>query len=210
MTYIARDNVLDLVNQYDEDLTKDSQAIIESHKAFFDGLTEINQVVVIGHSLSAVDWDYFTAVNEVAPNANWYFGIFDWSNLRNLSHLATEMGWKKYHVFRTDCIWTKPNREGNRKTAVDREPRPRVFLDGNTTVTAKQYYDLTIGEGLDLVLPDQVRKAVFLDDFLCIVLQGLAGSILLFGKKDQQRDFIAGLEGFEHQGLLNRRLNRVF
>lgn len=105
---VARDNVLDLVGQYDKDLTKDSQDIINCHQDFFNGLTGIDRIIVIGHSISPVDWDYFAEVKEKTENAHWYFGIHGLNDLHNMSELIKNLNIKKYSVFRTDGIRTKP------------------------------------------------------------------------------------------------------
>ena len=84
---IAQDNVFDLINQYDEELTKNSQEIIKNHQSFFDGLNDIDQIIVIGHSISRGDWDYFVEVKRNAKNAHWYFGIFGLNDLRNMEDL---------------------------------------------------------------------------------------------------------------------------
>lgn len=106
----AQDNVLDLIGQYDEELTKNSQEIIKNHQDFFEGLACTDQIVVIGHSLSPVDWDYFIEVKKKAENVHWYFGIHGLNDLRNMSKLTKSLDIKNYSVFRTDGIWTKPNK----------------------------------------------------------------------------------------------------
>ena len=58
----AQAHVMDLIADCDEELTKHSSEIIARHRAFFDGLSDVRDVVVIGHSLSQVDWEYFEAV----------------------------------------------------------------------------------------------------------------------------------------------------
>lgn len=84
---VAQDNVFDLVGQYDKELTKNSQEIIKNHRDFFEGLACTDQVVVIGHSISPVDWDYFIEVKKRAENAHWYFGIYGMNDLRNMTEL---------------------------------------------------------------------------------------------------------------------------
>lgn len=101
---VARDNVFDLVEQYDSDLTKDSQEIIKNHQSFFDSLKRVEQIVVIGHSISPVDWDYFAEVKKKAKNAHWFFGIYGLNDLRNMTKLVKELKIKNYNVFRTDGI----------------------------------------------------------------------------------------------------------
>ena len=75
MIDVARDNVLDLVGQYDEDLTKDSQGIIKKHQGFFDSLGCVEHIVAIGHSISPVDWDYFAEVKKKAERRTGFLGF---------------------------------------------------------------------------------------------------------------------------------------
>ena len=115
MIDVAQDNVFDLIGQYDKDLTKDSQEIIKNNQAFFDGLACTEQIVVIGHSISLVDWDYFVEVNKKASNAHWCFGIYGLNDLRNMAELVKSLNIKNYDIFRTDSIWTKPKKSWQRK-----------------------------------------------------------------------------------------------
>lgn len=52
----------ELLATYFRQTFKPSQQIIESHAAFFNGLSTIKEVVVLGHSLSRVDAAYFQAI----------------------------------------------------------------------------------------------------------------------------------------------------
>jgi hypothetical protein len=54
----------DIIDDYFSATFKRSTELIADHREFFDALTEIEQVIVLGHSLSAVDAAYFTALNE--------------------------------------------------------------------------------------------------------------------------------------------------
>ncbi|TBA08220.1 hypothetical protein ELH66_36850 [Rhizobium ruizarguesonis] len=49
-----------------------TREILERNKAFFDGLSRVTEVFVLGHSLAHVDEPYFSAVlDRVDPKANW-------------------------------------------------------------------------------------------------------------------------------------------
>lgn len=207
---LAQDNVVDLIGQYDEELTKNSREIIGNHRSFFDSLTDIDQIVVIGHSLSPVDWDYFVEVNHSVPNAHWYFGIFGLNDFGNLKGLIKELELKDYRIFRTDGISTKPN--GSEDTGANSNciPKQRVFKEENTLVAVRQLYDLLIGENLELILPNQIKKTIFLSDHIFVLLDDAEGSLLLFNKQNNCWSYIAELEGFKYQSLINRRLNYVF
>ena len=209
----AQREVFDLIMQYDKELLKDTDKIICEHKDFFEGLGEIDQVIVIGHSVSLVDWDYFAEVNKFAKKAVWNFGCFGLKDLRNIEALAKKLGIENYSIFRTDGIRTKPNAaEISSKTPKEKEPNAKKYRHEDTIVTV-QAFNLQISESAnqyEVVLPDRVRRIVFIDDHLFVILNDLAGSILLFNRSDGSWNFTEKLEEFEHQGLVNRRLNHVF
>lgn len=54
----------DIIDGYFSATFKRSTELICNHREFFDTLTEVEQVIVLGHSLSAVDAAYFTALVE--------------------------------------------------------------------------------------------------------------------------------------------------
>lgn len=207
---LAQDNVFDLIGQYDKDLTKDSQEIIKSHQDFFDGLEGTDQIVVIGHSISPVDWDYFTEVKKKAENAHWYFGIHGFNDLRNMTELVKRLNIKSYNVFRTDGIWTKPRKIDNKAVQPQEDSKPRVFQNGKTSVTIKQTYDLIIDDAFEVILPNYAKKVVISADYVFAVLDDPIGSIVLFKRQVRNWNFIAVLKGFPHQSLINRRLNHIF
>lgn len=207
---IAQDNVFDLINQYDEELTKNSQEIIKNHQSFFDGLNDIDQIIVIGHSISRGDWDYFVEVKRNAKNAHWYFGIFGLNDLRNMEDLIETLGIKNYSVFRTDGIWTKANKVICGKTQEPDVPKPRVFKHNDTVVSINETYDLMINEEFELILPNSVKKVVFVGDYILITIDDIEGSILLFRKQEKKWTFVNRLESFEHQSLINKRLNHIY
>ena len=206
----ARDNVFELIEQYDQELTKNSQEIIKTHHNFFDGLASINQIVVVGHSISPVDWDYFTEVKKKAENAHWYFGIYGLRDLRNMMELVKNLNIKNYNFFRTDGIWTKPKKVDNGTALPQREVKPRVFRDGGITVTIRQTYDLMIGDAFEIILPYYAKNIVIFENYIFVILDDLIGNVLLFKRQANNWMFVAMLESFLHQSLINRRLNHVF
>lgn len=210
VTGVAQDNVFDLIGQYDEELTKNSQEIIRNHQAFFEELKGIQQIVVIGHSISRVDWDYFAEVKNKTGNAQWYFGIFGLNDLKNMEDLIQTMDIQRYRVFRTDIIRTKPNRTENEKPRSAPVPKPRVYKHDHTVVTIYETYDMIIDEGYELVLPAGVRKTVFIGDYLLLLLGDPEGSILLFRQQNKNWSFVNCLNSFEHQSLINRRLTHIY
>ena len=65
---MAQNNAIDMAVQYDNSFTKKCSEIIRTKAHFFCGLSNIQNVVVIGHSLSPVDWDYFVKIRDSFPN----------------------------------------------------------------------------------------------------------------------------------------------
>jgi hypothetical protein len=207
---VAQDNVFELIGQYDEELTKNSQEIIKNHQSFFDGLKDIDQIIVIGHSISRVDWDYFIEIKNNAKNAHWYFGIFGLYDLRNMEDLIGTLGIKKYSVFRTDGIRTKANIVVHGKTQETDVPKTRVFKHNDTVVSINETYDLMINEEFELIFPNRVKKVVFVGDYILMTINDPEGSMLLFRKQEKDWAFVNRLESFEHQSLINRRLNHIY
>lgn len=54
----------DIIDDYFSATFKQSADLIAQHRGFFDALTDIEQVIVLGHSLSDVDAAYFMALLE--------------------------------------------------------------------------------------------------------------------------------------------------
>lgn len=85
---------------YDEDTTKKCANIIKSHARFFDDLPGTEEVYVIGHSLSEVDYPYFQEVVK-RTDAAWYIGYHSLDDMKRLMTFAGVMGLDKVTVFRT-------------------------------------------------------------------------------------------------------------
>lgn len=75
---------LDQINWYDKFTTKDTQQIINYNKSFFESLSNVNNIIVIGHSLSEVDWPYFEEIIRVNKKADWFIS---WHNPDDLERI---------------------------------------------------------------------------------------------------------------------------
>lgn len=109
MIYDAQQIALREIGAADEDLTKHCVEIIAAHKAFFEGLSDIDTVITIGHSLYPVDWDYFAEVmkqNADRERINWYFGCFSYGYLERIQDFINQfhIHEEQVHIFRTDTI----------------------------------------------------------------------------------------------------------
>lgn len=85
---------------YDESTTKKCSEIIKKHSAFFEGLSDVEEVYVIGHSLSEVDYPYFDEVNKHC-NAKWIIGYHSYEDMKRLVELVKRLKLKNVTVFRT-------------------------------------------------------------------------------------------------------------
>lgn len=85
---------------YDDSTTKKCEDIIKNHKDFFDGLSSIEEVFVIGHSLSEVDYPYFEEVRSRC-DAKWHIGYHSLDDMKRLIALVGYLDLKDVTVFRT-------------------------------------------------------------------------------------------------------------
>lgn len=69
---IAFESGKNTINQYFKKSFKNTEDVISSAKEFFSYLSQVNEVIIIGHSLSQVDMPYFSAIKQnVQFNATW-------------------------------------------------------------------------------------------------------------------------------------------
>lgn len=219
----AQAYVMDLIVECDEELTKYSSEIIARHKAFFDGLSNVRDVVVIGHSLSQVDWEYFKAVCEGLSNrehTHWYFGCHGLRDLQNIEQMITELKISRSTVslFRTDDIAVRPL---STTASVPYEPKPpktyqRASEDQKWSVRITGLAMIILDEGgntrYDVLLPVSAGNAFFTPsgEYLFVISRGMGSGVLLFCNTSGDWRFVGELEEIPNQGIINRRLNRVF
>jgi hypothetical protein len=78
----------DVLDQYFEETYKNTATIIQSNKELFTSLHNIDEVFVLGHSMSMVDLEYFQAIKKsVSINAVWTVSYYGASQKE--SHLKT-------------------------------------------------------------------------------------------------------------------------
>lgn len=97
MVEAAFDTAARNLSWYDEETTKNCKDIIENHKEFFNGLSNVSTIIIIGHSLSPVDWDYFKKiinVNKDKKNIEWFISCYSASDIDNIKMFADAMGIK--------------------------------------------------------------------------------------------------------------------
>lgn len=58
-------------------LKKQVEDVLNRHKDYFYQLSDIREIIIIGHSLNSIDWPYFTKIAEVAVGAKWKVVYYD-------------------------------------------------------------------------------------------------------------------------------------
>lgn len=89
-------------NQY-----KDSEAIASYNDSYFRSLSNIQQVIVLGHSLNRVDLPYFKKIAEVTgANTLWKFSFYERDDIDNIKCFIAEIGLKNTKIIHFDdfCI----------------------------------------------------------------------------------------------------------
>lgn len=225
MSRIAQDQVLQLIADYDADLTKNCREIISAHASFFSALNEIENIVVIGHSFSPVDWDYFAEVASNLSNikhTHWYFGCHSLRDLKNLEQMLKKLNIENSNVsiFRTDEIHVAPMSDEKAKSQTGNLPKEKIrCISPDSKWVVK-----TMANRLSIVNQEKqtadyevqfsagISRAFFFHsgDYLAIIIRGVDPGIFLFHLEDGHWCFVNELENIQNQSLLNLRLRHVF
>lgn len=81
-------------------LVKDSTSIIRQNKDFFDSLSDIEQIVVYGHSFYEVDWPYMEEiVKHVGTVKPWSISYYSRKDLEQINDFVKKMGLKNVKTF---------------------------------------------------------------------------------------------------------------
>jgi len=56
---------------------KDTAEIIEWYAGFFNNLSDISEIIVLGHSLNDIDIPYFDRVNKAVGYATWTVSYYN-------------------------------------------------------------------------------------------------------------------------------------
>lgn len=89
----ALDTAARQIGCFDEETTKKTDEIIEKHRKFFDSMDSVSEIVVLGHSLSAVDYPYFCEIVNCNGNkAEWFISWYSSRDLENIKSFVDRMG----------------------------------------------------------------------------------------------------------------------
>ena len=225
MIYDAQQTALNYLIAADEKLTKHSQQIIKSHLGFFKNLNNINNIVVIGHSLYPVDWDYFAEIIKHIDNssATWHIGCFNLSDLQRIEKFAENFNIAKSHIkiFRTDDIKVHINNDSSSdKPTKPNNPRAKILSQSDD----KRWEIKRIGRKIQIIdrstaksdltrLFSVYMSGALFDDTctsLLLIARGIDKGVFLFRLQDNHWRYIKELEGIPNQGVITARLNRVY
>lgn len=218
----AQNNAIDMAVQYDNSFTKKCSEIIGMKAAFFNGLSNIQNVVVIGHSLSQVDWDYFVKIIDSLPKdrgVKWYIGCHSIGDLNNLKKMC-EAGifeQKAVNVFRTDKISVKFY-EKNGSEILKPIPKERCLAISQDQVWKVNAIEKTLtilrNEQIEyqLEIHAPVSRAAFVNKGkqLLVYIGGFDPAIYLFERKDATWNFVNELLPVNGHSIINDRLNNIY
>lgn len=219
----AQAQVIRLVAESDQMLTKDCREVIDIHKSFFENLAQTETVLVIGHSLSPVDWDYFSEVASRLSGKNhvqWYFGCHGLHDLEHLEQLLAELDIERssVSVFRTDQIAVTPLKQETAPAKIWPSAKTRCVspdgrwavktLDGMLWIDDLEHHQTDC----EIMFSTPVSGAFFTPSGECLfgILRGVDSGIFLFRIVEGHWVFIDELESFQNQSLINPRLNHIF
>ncbi|MHC1718103.1 MAG: bacteriophage abortive infection AbiH family protein [Acidaminococcaceae bacterium] len=93
--YDAQEIATNYLGEYDIATEKKTDEIINKNTLFFESLGNIKDIVVIGHSLSKVDYPYFRKIiqcNNEFKDLTWYISCHSANDIENVQLFANVMG----------------------------------------------------------------------------------------------------------------------
>jgi len=93
-------STFDRVSKYCEVTLKRTSRIIDENADFFESLSDIDEVIIIGHSLNTVDMPYFKKVfNSISKNAIWKAYYFEDTDEKPFEKVLIDLGIRKENRF---------------------------------------------------------------------------------------------------------------
>jgi len=94
MRYDAINNTVGLIEDYYDNSAKKTSEVIIKNQSYFKSLEGIKNIVVIGHSLSKVDYPYFKEIikyNTNSADLKWFISWYSSDGLRKITGFVSEM-----------------------------------------------------------------------------------------------------------------------
>lgn len=172
--------------------------------------------------MSQVDWDYFHEVAsklEDKHNVIWWIGVNGLNDLNNMKKLVEFLEVQNIIVFRTDTIHvkfvsapTKPVTQQKISEFVLCESEDKRWQAKKCNMTFKIVDSVKNCVSYEVLLSSDTRKAFFDESgkYLFVIIRGVYSGVLLFSLREGRWMLINELEGIQNQGVLNRRLRKVY
>ena len=224
LLYDVQQIALQMAIEADDALTKKCGEIIQNNQAFFHGLSDIRQIVTIGHSLYPVDWDYFAEIIKCNKDRNriqWFFGCYGNGDLERVQTFINTFGINRNQVviFRTDTIPVKLLPENNSK-------KPKTNTEHRKVLASSEDEKWEVAcEGVKVSIIDRTSNscscartfsaymsgAVFdcSGMVLLLVARGLGAGVFLFRFANGEWQYRGELEPIPHQGVITKRLQKI-
>lgn len=223
LVQIARDNIINKIVDCDQSLTKHCGEIISKNVCFFDKLGNIDNIIIVGHSLADVDREYFREIirrNKDCKQLKWYFGCYGIGDLRQVSSFIEDLNIPKENtcIFRTDLLNVRFRQSALQP--VKQVPKKKVrtlchSADKQLLVKADGNRMSILNSNEDVLLSHlfiQSPRYAFLDEseqYLIVVLKGQLSGIFVYRKCETTWELIDELPSGDHP-IINRRLKKVF
>jgi Bacteriophage abortive infection AbiH len=96
-----------IIDSYFSDTFKPSARLVEEHRPFFEQLKDVEQIEVLGHSVSAADQPYYRALLALSglAAARWRVTRFPESDFQTLPARLLKLGVETSHI--TTCSWSE-------------------------------------------------------------------------------------------------------
>ncbi len=92
-----------MIEGYYDDSVKKTADVIERNRDYFSGLSSVDEIETIGHSLSEVDMPYFVEIaRHVSRNTRWHLGFHSLRDYKRIDEFIRELGLdaSKVSIFR--------------------------------------------------------------------------------------------------------------
>lgn len=94
------DEADEIIKSYYKKTYKDTTSIIQHNIQFFQNLGDIDEIFIIGHSLSSIDMDYFITIKRfISQNCIWNISFHSDIDKENVINFIHEMNIIYYNIF---------------------------------------------------------------------------------------------------------------
>ncbi len=92
----------EIIRRYYGATYKDTTSIANANLRYFEALSDVDEVYIIGHSLSDIDFEYFELIkSHVAAGSEWHISYYTDDDYDNACDFVEDLGLTNYHLFKT-------------------------------------------------------------------------------------------------------------